>query len=332
MARKVTNPSQVPRNAILLSKVYSLTLRNGEKTSSRRVDPAPQLLCVGPEEICRLYTVDVMQCANEGADYDAENIQWSCKASMPDDFKLGSTDVVCEGYESSHDPYILKGSCGVEYRLLLTDKGERKYGSMIEESERPSVAADFSKAPGVLFFLIFSVVLFIILREIWSSWNRHPPRLGGTRPNGGGRGDDNDPPPPYDEQPPFYSPSRKPRTKTTAQRSGTASSSTRANSSRSAPRAAQEQSWRPGFWTGTAAGATVGGAAATYFANSRSQSARREPLQPETRQRSGGFFSNFGAPQERPPAPPSSSSSSNTSPNHSSTQHESTGFGSTRRR
>jgi len=75
-----------------------------------------------------LYDVDVMRCTNSGADYDEDNVQWTCKAALPPEFKLGATDVMCEGYDSPDDPYILKGSCGVEYRLVLTEAGEKKYG------------------------------------------------------------------------------------------------------------------------------------------------------------------------------------------------------------
>jgi hypothetical protein len=71
-----------------------------------------------------LYEVDVMRCTNAGSDYDDDNVQWTCKASLPPEFKLGSTDVSCEGYDSPEDPYVLKGSCGVSYRLVLTEEGE----------------------------------------------------------------------------------------------------------------------------------------------------------------------------------------------------------------
>lgn len=112
--------------AILLSKVKSLTLRDGLETSHRRVKPLPQLNCVGGNA-CGLYNVDVMRCTNSGSEYDAEDIQWTCKAELPPEFKLGSTEVICEGYDNADDPYILKGSCGVEYRLVLTELGEQKY-------------------------------------------------------------------------------------------------------------------------------------------------------------------------------------------------------------
>ena len=116
------------KDAALLSTVRSLTLRGDAKTSHRRVSAIPQLTCVGGNAK-GLYDVDVMRCKNSGSEYDAEDIQWTCQASLPPEFKLGSTDVICEGYDKPDDPYILKGSCGVEYRLVLTEAGEEKYGS-----------------------------------------------------------------------------------------------------------------------------------------------------------------------------------------------------------
>ncbi|KAL9061876.1 MAG: hypothetical protein Q9206_000214 [Seirophora lacunosa] len=113
---------------ILLSQVKTLTLRHRLKTSHRRVPALPQLKCIGGNAR-GYYDVDIMRCKNQGADYEDENIQWTCTASLPSEFKLGTTDVICEGYESSSDPYVLKGSCGVEYRLL---RGTGKTVSPVE--------------------------------------------------------------------------------------------------------------------------------------------------------------------------------------------------------
>lgn len=104
-------------SAILLSNVKTLTLYGDKKTSHRRVSPIPQLTCVGGNG-CKHYKVDMMRCQNAGSEYDAEDIQWTCSASLPPEFKLGSTEVICEGYDNADDPYILKGSCGVEYRSV----------------------------------------------------------------------------------------------------------------------------------------------------------------------------------------------------------------------
>lgn len=77
----------------------------------------------------------MLRCRNAGSDYDDEEVQWTCQASLPPEFKLGSTDVICEGYENAQDPYVLKGSCGVEYRLVLTEAGEERYGRRREKEE-----------------------------------------------------------------------------------------------------------------------------------------------------------------------------------------------------
>lgn len=118
---------KLPKDAILLSQVKSLTLRANAKTSHRRVSAIPQLTCAGPG--CKHHSIDVMRCTNSGSGYNGEDIQWTCVADIPEEFKLGGTEVTCEGYANSEDERVLKGSCGVEYRLLLTEKGEEKYGT-----------------------------------------------------------------------------------------------------------------------------------------------------------------------------------------------------------
>ncbi|KAK8114862.1 hypothetical protein PG999_006931 [Apiospora kogelbergensis] len=116
-----------PKNAILLSQVQTLTLRGGgAQTTHRRVSAMPQLSCVSSPKVCSLHEVDVMRCENKGAGYSDEDIQWSCTASLPPTLKLGGTEVMCEGYSGPDDDYVLKGSCGVQYRLVLTAEGERR--------------------------------------------------------------------------------------------------------------------------------------------------------------------------------------------------------------
>ncbi|CAI7572992.1 unnamed protein product [Penicillium bialowiezense] len=117
------------KDAILLSNVKTLTLRANRETSARRVTPIPQLSCVGPsKKICKLYQPEVMRCTNQGYDYDVEDVQWTCKTDLPAELKLGATDVICEGYRNADDKWVLKGSCAVEYRMLLTEIGEKRYG------------------------------------------------------------------------------------------------------------------------------------------------------------------------------------------------------------
>ncbi|KAF3065304.1 Store-operated calcium entry-associated regulatory factor [Daldinia childiae] len=254
-----------PQNAILLSDVQSLTLRGGgAQTKHRRVSAVPQLRCVSPAATCRLHEIDVMRCANQGSGYDAQDIQWSCTASLPPELKLGSTDVVCEGYSSPDDPYVLKGSCGVEYRLLLTESGEAKFPDIAKTGGTDEKKTMSEKIGAALFGVVFALVCMIMIYSACVNARNAPnaPRRprdnrwgggggggGGFDPGfgpGGGGDDWNDPPPPYP---------------------GPKYSSTAGN-----------QSWRPGFWTGAATGAAAG-----YVAGSRGSGQDRRSSSYESR-------------------------------------------------
>lgn len=324
-AAKVTNPKRVPRNAVLLSKIASLTLHSGKQTAARRSTPIPQLQCIGPANVCKLYSIDTMRCTNEGGDYDAENVQWSCKASLPEELKLGSTEVSCEGYESAEDPWVLKGSCGVEYRLVLTGKGEERFGRSSGGGgggggwyEGVEGAGGGSKFAKWLFLVTFVVVLVVILRSFVLQWMgrrtggpRRPPTTWGGFGGGGGGNDDDDPPPPYDPYPRNYGTGKKSTPRAPRTNSGTS-------------RQQQQQGWRPGFWTGAAAGAAF-----NHVFNSRGNTR----TQPDTRGTGRGLFGGrTGGSSTWGTQPSSSSSTSSSPPTFSSSRHESTGFGSTSRR
>lgn len=45
---------------------------------------------------------------------------------MDNSYRFGKIEVSCEGYDYPTDPYILKGSCGLEYSLELTKEGSQK--------------------------------------------------------------------------------------------------------------------------------------------------------------------------------------------------------------
>ncbi|PYI10800.1 hypothetical protein BO78DRAFT_393776 [Aspergillus sclerotiicarbonarius CBS 121057] len=228
------SPKPPSNNAILLSRVHSLTLHGGRLTSSRRVSPIPQLKCTGPSKrICNMYKIDTMRCTNEGYGYDEEDIQWTCTAELPQEFKLGSTDVVCEGYRNADDKWVLKGSCGVEYRLLLTELGEERFGRDTSGS-----SGELGSVGSFIFWLITGLVFFVIVVACLGCLGDQPG--GGANVGGhGGGGPPRPPPPPYSRSPPPYYSSSDPHT------SGS--------------------SWRPGFWTGA-----LGGGAAGYEMGRRS--------------------------------------------------------------
>ncbi|KAJ5203947.1 uncharacterized protein N7498_004826 [Penicillium cinerascens] len=230
-ARTSENPPG--KNAILLSNVDALTLRANRMTTSRRVSPMPQLTCTGPsKKICAMYPIEIMRCKNEGYDYDAEDVQWTCVASLPAEFKLGSTDVVCEGYRNADDKWVLKGSCGVEYRMLLTELGEEKYGK--QTNSNIGIMGWFE----TIFFFGFIAVVFLIIfaaaTGIGGNRRQQERRGWGGFWGGGGGGGGGYPPGP----PPPYS---------------------RFSDSRfSSSRDSDSKSWKPGFWTGVLSGAAAG--------------------------------------------------------------------------
>ncbi len=291
------------KDAILLSQVRTLTLRSNAKTSHRRVSAIPQLTCKGPG--CAHYKVDILRCTNQGSSYGTEDIEWSCTASLPSEFKLGSTDVICEGYSSPDDDYILKGSCGVEYRLLLTDAGEEKYGypkGWLGSSSKSRTGNGEGWTWGSILLLTpFVAIVLWILYEIYTAQPAIIPRLprqprggfwgGGWGGGGPGGGPPRDPPPPY---------SRKP--------------------------GSSSEAWSPGFWSGTAAGAAAG-----YLAGSRGNRQQTAPVIPQT---GGGWFGggNNGDNARSSPSRASSSPRRSDSGSSSSARYESTGFGSTSRR
>ncbi|ERE90835.1 transmembrane protein 66 [Cricetulus griseus] len=109
---------------ILLRDVKALTLHHDRYTTSRRLDPIPQLKCVGGTAGCDAYTPKVIQCQNKG--WDGYDVQWECKTDLDIAYQFGKTVVSCEGYESSEDQYVLRGSCGLEYHLDYTELGLKK--------------------------------------------------------------------------------------------------------------------------------------------------------------------------------------------------------------
>ncbi|QDS70081.1 hypothetical protein FKW77_004798 [Venturia effusa] len=322
----MTEAADTRQNKVLLKNIQSLTLKKGLQTSHRRVASVPQLKCIGGSGK-PYYEVDVMRCTNSGSGYDSDDVEWTCKASLPPEFKLGSTDVICEGYSSSDDPYILKGSCGVEYRLLLTELGQKKYGSKNSAWKSSSLKGDprsddyeYTQTDTVimyLFWMLFAGVALWMLYSFLKNYFTGPtglPRNPVRNPRGGWNGgDDDDPPPPYDYRPSgswYGSAPRKPSSSTS-------------------------QGWRPGFWSGTAAGA-----AAAYALGARGNQNRNQAYA----QDGGNNWFGGGQRQQQPwntgwfgggnagEGPSGTRGSSGSSSSPSSSRYDSTGFGSTRRR
>ncbi|KAF9908915.1 hypothetical protein EC991_009321 [Linnemannia zychae] len=111
---------------VLLRDVQTLTLHRGRMTTGRRTSPVPQIKCVGGNA-CGDFEPEVVQCTNAG--FDGDDVQWKCQADLPDNLRFGQLDVYCEGYSHPDDPFVLKGSCGLEYKLQYTNIRHNDRGS-----------------------------------------------------------------------------------------------------------------------------------------------------------------------------------------------------------
>jgi len=111
-----TNVLGLDNQKILERDIESLTLYRNRYTTFRRTVALPHIKCIGGP--CHLYEPSVIQCTNKG--FDGSKSNWECKAELPNYVRFETTDVLCEGFEYSDDPYVLVGSCGVEYTIVKT--------------------------------------------------------------------------------------------------------------------------------------------------------------------------------------------------------------------
>lgn len=157
---------------ILLNDVSTLTLYKERFTNARRSNPIPQLRCVGGTAGC-VFLPKVVQCYNRGT--DGYSNQWECKTDMDQAYRFGELEVSCEGYDYPDDPYILKGSCGLEYTLDFTDAGYRqnKHQSQRNDYQR---SQSHNGTSIVILFLLVAIVGFVLYKALTytstqPSWN-----------------------------------------------------------------------------------------------------------------------------------------------------------------
>ncbi|XP_074850032.1 store-operated calcium entry-associated regulatory factor isoform X2 [Carettochelys insculpta] len=149
---------------VLLREVQTLTLYRDQYTASRRTSPIPQLQCTGGTAGC-VYVPAVVQCYNKG--WDGFDIQWECKADLDNSYRFGRIEVSCEGYDYPDDPYILRGSCGLQYVLELTEEGQRKansfggsYGSSYYQSNKVNSQDSSDSAAGVIVVIVLLLLAY----------------------------------------------------------------------------------------------------------------------------------------------------------------------------
>ncbi|KAH9838682.1 uncharacterized protein C8Q71DRAFT_807720 [Rhodofomes roseus] len=238
---------------VALERIPSLTFYKDALTLSKRGDPVPQLTCVG--KACRLYEPDVVRCTNAGG--HGTEVDWKCEADLPEALRFGRVEVSCEGWSGPGDPYVLKGSCGLEYRLVQIPDALRRPDEHHRHHSRILnwIAAARENPSAAVFTIVWTACLLLILysflkscftsRTGSSSSSGSRPRPPDTGPGSGWFGSNgdhspgtHDAPPPYTKYPTGSTPGVNPM---------------------------------PGFWTGAALGGL-----GTYLFN-RGQRERVQP-------------------------------------------------------
>ncbi|KAI1786749.1 hypothetical protein LXA43DRAFT_975585 [Ganoderma leucocontextum] len=268
---------------VALSQILSLSFYKDKQTLSRRGQPIPQLKCIGKP--CSLYQPEAVRCTNLGG--AGSDIDWRCEADLPESLRFGRVEVSCEGWDGPGDPYVLKGSCGLEYRLVQVPSGLRagddpSYPSRLSRWFSGAMDDPISFLFILLWIFVLGIILYSAFKSCFGSRSRTNPRPTPRPPprnpgsgwfSGGGglRPDNHDAPPPYTKYP-----------------------------SSSSTGAADAGGWRPGFWSGAALGSL-----GTQFMNRQNRRQQEEPfVRPPGMYDWEGTRSSWSAR----PAPPTSSS------------------------
>ncbi|CAB4037969.1 store-operated calcium entry-associated regulatory factor-like [Paramuricea clavata] len=96
---------------------------------------------------------------------------------MENKYRFGKIDVNCEGYDYPTDLYILRGSCGLEYTIELTDEGRAKQGSSDYHGRNNYQYGsrnrynNSSALREVVMFVIVAVIFYMVFKTCTS--NRH---------------------------------------------------------------------------------------------------------------------------------------------------------------
>ncbi|CAG8629050.1 10677_t:CDS:2 [Paraglomus brasilianum] len=141
---------------VLLNDVNSLTFYRGERTAGRRTAPIPQMSCVDGKA-CGEFVPTSITCSNVGT--YGYHPQWKCQATLPRHLGFGRVAVSCEGYDYPGDPYVLKGSCGLQYSLSYID-GSKKSDRFYDSYGYSQSNQMFGYMFGLLFFCVLAFIAY----------------------------------------------------------------------------------------------------------------------------------------------------------------------------
>ena len=120
---------------VSIKSVTSLLLGRGRMTTGRRTAPIPQLNCLSN---CQ-DAPDTVYCRNAG--FDGTDVVWECKSDPPGK-QFSYLNVQCEGYDYPDDPFILKGSCSIDFKMS-GQSTRRPIHTSVDPEPNPSGAIIF---------------------------------------------------------------------------------------------------------------------------------------------------------------------------------------------
>jgi len=160
------------KDKVKLKDIDVITLHSGSMTTGRRSSPVPQLNHKGSSSFNQ-YLPSTVQCYNRG--HDGYDVQWECVAELPAEVKFGQINVLCEGFDYPDDPYILRGSCGLEYTLENTGAGHRQ--NSYNSYSKPTYShwqKGQSGAGSVIPLIIVCVIIYLVYSKCIAPQSRRP--------------------------------------------------------------------------------------------------------------------------------------------------------------
>jgi hypothetical protein len=96
---------------------------------------------------------------------DGIDAQWRCVAELSNELSFDQLDVSCEGYDHADDPYILAGSCGLQYSLKSAPQADRVYYEQAQRIVYDDNTSDnhhnHRNSDGILIFAFVFFIFFV---------------------------------------------------------------------------------------------------------------------------------------------------------------------------
>ncbi|KAF9243506.1 DUF1183-domain-containing protein [Melanogaster broomeanus] len=163
---------------IALDSIPALTFYKNSLTAARRTSAIAQLICIGKP--CALYQPEVVRCRNIGG--SGVDVDWKCEADLPSSLRFGKVEVSCEGWSGPGDPYVMKGSCSLEYHLVQLSNALREDAPAWSPFSKLDSFFRGLDRSGVVFMVVWLAVLALIAHTmVRSCLCRKYPATGNTQ-------------------------------------------------------------------------------------------------------------------------------------------------------